>query len=206
VVLVDHRDMVSEGLRAVIERQPSMEVLAGPAEPANAVTLQGDPDVIVADIGIDPEGPELVARLRQAFPDAPVLVLTLLDDPIVVRAALAAGAAGYLLKSAQPAELFEALETVASGGQYLQAALGISVARRRVEDVKGVEAQLKPAEREVLRLLVRGFTNAEIASRRGVSLRTVETQRANVLRQLGLRTRAELVRFARDNGIAELER
>jgi DNA-binding NarL/FixJ family response regulator len=194
--------MVSEGLRAVIERSPSMEVLAGPAEPANAVTLQGDPDVVVADIGIDPDGVELIARLRDAFPEAPVLVLTLLDDPEVVRGALAAGAAGYLLKSAQPAELFEALETVASGGQYLQAALGISVARHRVEVVSGAEAQLKPAEREVLRMLVRGFTNAEIASRRGVSLRTVETQRASVLRQLGLRTRAELVRFARDNGIA----
>jgi DNA-binding NarL/FixJ family response regulator len=205
VVLVDHRDMVSEGLRAVIEQQPSMEVLAGPAEPANALTLQGDPDVVVADIGLDSDGATLIARLREAFPDAPVLVLTLLDDPEIVRAALAAGAAGYLLKSAQPSELFEALETVASGGHYLQAALGISVARHRVEDVSGVEAQLKPAEREVLRMLVRGFTNAEIAARRGVSLRTVETQRANVLRHLGLRTRAELVQFARQNGIAERE-
>jgi DNA-binding NarL/FixJ family response regulator len=203
VVLVDHRDVVSEGLRAVIESEPSIEVLAGPSELARALTLQGDPDVVVADIGVDPDGPELVVRLREAFPDTPVLVLTLLDDPDVVRAALAAGASGYMLKSAQPSELFEALETVASGGQYLQAALGISVARQHADDASSGEAPLKPAEREVFRLLVRGFTNSEIAARRGVSLRTVETQRANVLRELGVRTRAELVQFAREHGLAE---
>jgi two-component system response regulator NreC len=144
-----------------------------------------------------------VTRLRAAFPEASVLVLTLVDDPDAVRAALAAGAAGYVLKSAQPAELFEAVQTVASGGQYLQAALGISVARRQVVEPDSANALLKPAEREVLRMLVRGFTNAEIAAQRGVSLRTVETQRANVLRQLGLRTRAELVQYAQEHGLLE---
>jgi DNA-binding NarL/FixJ family response regulator len=206
VILVDHRDVVSEGVRAVIERQPSIEVLAGPSEPTSAFDLGGDPDVVVADIGLTADGPELVGRLREAFPGASVLVLTLVDDPNVVRAALAAGAAGYVLKSAQPDEVIEAVQTVASGGQYLQAALGISVARRRVEDVHSADASLKPAEREVLRLLVRGFTNAEIANQRGVSLRTVETQRANILRQLGVHTRAELVKFAHEHGLVEPNR
>jgi two-component system response regulator NreC len=203
VVLVDHRDVVSEGVRAVFERQSSITVIGGPAEPANAADLDGDPDVVVADIGREADASEAVTRLRAAFPEASVLVLTLVDDPDAVRAALAAGAAGYVLKSAQPAELFEAVQTVASGGQYLQAALGISVARRQVVEPDSANALLKPAEREVLRMLVRGFTNAEIAAQRGVSLRTVETQRANVLRQLGLRTRAELVQYAQEHGLLE---
>jgi two-component system, NarL family, response regulator NreC len=203
VVLVDHRDVVSEGVRAVIEGQSSINVIGGPAEPAHAAALDGDPDVVVADIGREADASEAVTRLRAAFPEASLLVLTLVDDPDSVRAALAAGAAGYVLKSAHPAELFEAVQTVASGGQYLQAALGISVARRQAVESDSADALLKPGERDVLRLLVRGFTNSEIAARRGVSLRTVETQRANVLRQLGLRTRAELVQYAQEHGLLE---
>ena len=205
MVLVDHRDVVSEGLRAVFERQSSINVIGGPAEPASAADLDGHPDVVVADIGREPDASEAVTRLRAAFPEASLLVLTLVDDPDAVRAALAAGASGYVLKSAQPAELFEAVQTVASGGQYLQAALGISVARRHVGETNSADASLKPAERDVLRLLVRGYTNAEIAAQRGVSLRTVETQRANILRHLGLRTRAELVQVARQHGLLDGE-
>ncbi|HZP31095.1 MAG TPA: response regulator transcription factor [Acidimicrobiia bacterium] len=203
VILVDRRNVVSEGVRAFLELHDALEVVAGPSEPAKAVMLDLEPDIVVADIEASADGPALIPHLHEAFPQAPVLVLTLLDDPKVVRASLAAGAGGYVLKSAQPSELIEAVETVASGGSYLQPALGMAIVRDRADDAPDANVHLKPGEVEILRMLVRGFTNSEIAAQRGVSLRTVETQRANLLRQLGVRTRAELVRYAREHGLTE---
>jgi two-component system response regulator NreC len=205
LVIVDRRNVVSDGVRALIELQTALEVLAGPAEPARAVALDVVPDVIVADIDASPDGPALIGRLRDAFPDAPILVLTLVDDPVVVRAALAGGAAGYVLKSAETAEFVEALETVARGEHYLQPALGMAIARERVAERADANALLSQSETDIFGLLVRGFTNQEIATQRGVSLRTIETQRANILRRLGLRTRADLVRYARNQGVIEAE-
>ena len=203
VVLVDHRNVVSEGVRALLDLEAALEVLAGPSEPANALTLDVEPDVVVANIDAESDGPELVVQLHAAFPNAPIVVLTLVDDPRAVRAVLAAGASGYVLKSANPSELMEAVETVASGGNYLQAGLGVAVARQHSEERHDADASLSANEAEIVRLIARGFTNAEIASQRGVSLRTIETQRANVLRHLGLRTRADLVRYAYEHGLAE---
>jgi DNA-binding NarL/FixJ family response regulator len=201
LVLVDDSNVVSDGVRALIELQTALVVLAGPSEPGRAVTLNVVPDVVIADIDSSPDGPGLVGRLREAFADASILVLTLVDDPGVVRTAFAAGAAGYVLKSAETAEFLEAVETVARGEHYLQPALGIAIARERGTGRSNADALLSQNETDILRLLVRGHTNQEIATLRGVSLRTIETQRANILRQLGLRTRAELVRYAREHGV-----
>ena len=203
LVLVGQRNVVSDGVRALIELQTALEVLAGPAEPARVLALDVAPDVIIADIDAVPDGSALVARLHRAFADAPILVLTLVDDPVVIRTALAAGAAGYVLKSAETAEFIEALETVAGGEQYLQPALGMAIARERGAERNDANALLSQNETDILRLLVRGFTNQEIAGMRGVSLRTIETQRAHILRQLGVRTRADLVRYAHEHGITD---
>jgi DNA-binding NarL/FixJ family response regulator len=152
----------------------------------------------------DERGAEVVRRIKQRHPDAAVLVLTMVDNPTDVQMCLAAGASGYLLKETASTELVDAVRRVAAGSDYLQPSLGAALARWR--DTPGrVRARaiddLSEREREVLRLIALGHTNAEIASMLFVSVRTVENHRASVMRKLGLRTRAELVRHANEAGV-----
>jgi two-component system, NarL family, response regulator NreC len=207
VLLVDELNVVTAGLRALLERQPSLDVLAYAASADRAAELGAEPDVVVSELELgDTTGRELVARLHEMFAGSAILVLTLADDPCAVRQALDAGAAGYLLKSASPHDLFLAIRSLARGESYLQPSLGARVARQttqRTEIETPLHAKLNETEREVFRLLVLGYTNAEIAEMRGVSLRTVETQRAQVFNRLGCRTRAELVQYALELGIAD---
>jgi len=129
----------------------------------------------------------------------------MVDNPTNVQLCLVAGASGYLLVEAVSTELVEAVRKVAVGKDYLQPSLGAALAKWREEPgrvhARAVE-DLTPREREVLRLIARGHTNAEIATMLHVSVRTVENHRASVLRKLGLRTRAELVRHANEAGLA----
>jgi two-component system response regulator NreC len=211
VVLVDEPNVVSAGLRALLERQPSLDVLAYAPTAERAAELDSElvatPDVVVSELTLSgATGVELVALLRDTFAQSAILVLTLLDDPSVVRQALHAGAAGYILKSAAPHDLFLAIRSVARGESYLQPSLGVRIAREAAQTTEPdtpLHAQLNLTEREVFRLLVLGYTNAEIADARGVSLRTVETQRAQVMHRLGRHTRAELVQYALELGIVD---
>jgi two-component system response regulator NreC len=204
VLLMDDHVVVREGLRALLERQDGIDVVAEAGSVSEAVGLEVDPDVIVADLVLpDERGAEVVRRLKERHPDAAILVLSMVDNPTDVQLCLAAGARGYLLKETASTELVDAVRKVAGGEDYLQPSLGAALARWR--DTPGrthVRAtdDLSQREREVLRLIALGHTNAEIATMLYVSVRTVENHRASVMRKLGLRTRAELVRHATEIG------
>lgn len=119
---------------------------------------------------------------------------------------LAAGADGYVLKSAAKADLFAGIRAVARGGLYLQPSIGIAFASRSAEELAGsAVGGLTPKETEVLKLLALGHTNAEIAARTGSSLRTIETHRAHIHQKLDRHSRAELVRFALEVGLLRLD-
>jgi two-component system, NarL family, response regulator NreC len=205
VLLIDDHVVVREGLRALLERQEGVSVVAEAGSVDDAVALDVRADVVVADLMLpDERGAEVVRRIKQRHPDAAVLVLTMVDNPTDVQMCLAAGASGYLLKETASTELVDAVRRVAAGSDYLQPSLGAALARWR--DTPGrVRARaiddLSEREREVLRLIALGHTNAEIASMLFVSVRTVENHRASVMRKLGLRTRAELVRHANEAGV-----
>ena len=205
VLLMDDHVIVREGLRALLEKQDDMEVLAEAGSVGEAVSLEVRPDVVVADLVLpDDRGADVVKRLRDRYADAGILVLTMVDNPTDVQLCLAAGARGYLLKETASTELVDAVRRVASGDDYVQPALGAALARWR--DAPGrVHARalddLTQREGEVLRLIALGHTNAEIAQMLSVSVRTVENHRASVMRKLGLHTRAELVRHATDAGL-----
>jgi DNA-binding NarL/FixJ family response regulator len=205
VLLIDDHVVVREGLRALLERQQGVTVVAEAGSVDDAVALDVRADVVVADLMLpDERGAEVVRRIKQRHPDAAVLVLTMVDNPTDVQMCLAAGASGYLLKETASTELVDAVRRVAAGSDYLQPSLGAALARWR--DTPGrVRARaiddLSEREREVLRLIALGHTNAEIASMLFVSVRTVENHRASVMRKLGLRTRAELVRHANEAGV-----
>ena len=137
-------------------------------------------------------------------PDAKVLVLSMQDDPRYVREAFAAGAAGYVLKEAADAEVVSAVREVASGGRYVHPALGARLVAAEADARAREEADpLSDREREVMRLLALGHTNQEIAKMLFISVRTAETHRAHIMQKLRLGTRAELVRYALDNGLLE---
>jgi DNA-binding NarL/FixJ family response regulator len=126
------------------------------------------------------------------------------DDPRYVREAFEAGASGSVLKEAADTEVVDAVRAVAAGERYLHPALGASLVAAEAEERKRAEADpLSEREREVLRLLALGHTNQEIASLLFISVRTAETHRAHIMQKLGLSSRAELVRYALDQGLIE---
>ena len=145
-------------------------------------------------------------RLRQASPETRVLMLTMHDDPEYLRVALVSGAAGFILKNAASAELLSAIRTVHQGRTYVDPTLGgaalrgiLAAAERAGGESPG--DRLSRREIEVLRQLALGYTNKEIANRLELSVKSVETYRARVSEKLGLQGRAELFRYALENGM-----
>jgi two-component system, NarL family, response regulator NreC len=203
VMLVDSRAVVREGLRAEIEQAPDLVVVAQAATVYDAGSLDIAPDVIITDVALpDAKCSHVISGLREFFPQSPILVFTSIRDPAEVQAVLNAGASGYLLETAEGTELLAAIRAVAAGSSYVQPSLGVELARApRPPDPA---AGLSPQEERVLRLLVLGHTNSDIAQLCNISLRTAEAHRAHIQRRLGLHTRAELVQYARENGFIHL--
>jgi two-component system response regulator NreC len=207
VVIVDDHAILRSGLRRVLEAEPDIEVV-GEAENADRAvfeTLQSKPDVVVMDVVMPGKsGIEGMPAVLQAAPEAKVLVLSMQDEPRYVREAFENGASGYVLKEAADAELVAAIREVAQGGRYVHPELGARlVAAESEERRRAEEDPLSDREREVLRLLALGHTNQEIAKQLYISVRTAETHRAHIMQKLRLSSRAELVRYALDQGLLE---
>jgi DNA-binding NarL/FixJ family response regulator len=207
VFLADDHAVVREGLKALVNAQPDMEVIgeAADGEAACAAVLELLPDVVVLDISMPGlSGARATELLKQASPQVKVLALTVHEDKGYLRQLLEAGAAGYVLKRAAAEELIRAIRTVAGGGIYLDPALAGKVVGGFVRKpaVKGVPdaIDLSDREAEVVRLVAAGHSNKEIAGRLDLSVKTVETYKARSLEKLGLHSRADLVRYALQRG------
>jgi two-component system response regulator NreC len=202
IVVADDHAVVRGGLRLLLESEPDFSVVAESGDVGETLeqVARHRPTVLVLDLHM-PGGGSLPAlpALRDASPATRILVLTMQDDPGFAREAMQRGARGYVLKEAEEADLVHAVRTVAAGGTYLHPELGA----RLLTDAGAPSPApaLTQREREVLRLLALGHTNAEAAQRLHLSVRTVETHRANLQAKLGVSGRAELVRHARDRGL-----
>lgn len=208
VGLCDDHGVVRSGLRHILDEEADIVVVgeAGDAEGAVAIARAERPDVFVMDLGLPGTGGITATRqVREASPSTAVLILTVHDDVGYLRKAFDAGASGYLVKEAADVELVQAVRTVAGGGEYVHPSLGAALlapeAARR--PLAGPGGELSEREQEVLRLITLGLTNAEIGEQLYVSVRTVETHRAHIHQKLNLKTRAELVSFARETGLLE---
>jgi two-component system, NarL family, response regulator NreC len=205
LMLVDDHVMMREGLRSILDRESDLHVVAEASSVAEAVAAQVDPAVIVCDLVMqDGRGAEVVQRIGERFPQAAILVLTMVDNPADVHLCFAAGARGYMLKEAASTELTDAVRRVARGEDYLQPSMGAALAGYRQAPAAvhaSASEQLTPREVQVLRLVALGHTNAEIAAMLHLSLRTVESHRSNMNTKLGVKTRAELVRHAHRQGL-----
>jgi DNA-binding NarL/FixJ family response regulator len=201
VLVADDHAVLRAGLRLLLNAQPDLEVVGEAADTREAFTKvrEARPDVLTLDLTMPGGGSiKLIERLRQECPDTRVVVLTMHDDPAYLRAVLAAGAFGYVVKTAADAELLTAIRTVARGRIF--ADLQLSENKLPIGPAAG-EAGLSQREREVLALLAQGHTNQEIADRLYLSVKTIETYRSRITEKLGLRTRAELVRYALGVGL-----
>jgi DNA-binding NarL/FixJ family response regulator len=209
VLLVDDHALLRSGLRLLIGAQPDLEVVGEAGDLAQALGLARSrhPDVVTLDLTL-PDGSGLAAieTLRAAAPAARILVLTMHEDPALVRSALAAGASGYLAKSAADSALIAAIRAVERGRFFVEvqnreAMEALVTPGRVVSGAPAPIAMLSGREREVLVLLAQGHTNQAIADRLALSVKTVESYRARLLQKLGLKNRAELTRLAIDLGL-----
>ena len=184
----------------LLESEPDLAVVAeaGALDEIPALVEDAGPDVLLLDVHMR-EGAslDLIPGLASS---TCVLVLTMQDDPAYARTAIRAGARGYVLKEAEDADLVNAVRTVAGGGTYVDPMLG---ARLLSPSDDGSDSDLTKREREVLGLIALGHTNAEMAERLYLSLRTVETHRANIHRKLGTDSRADLVHHALQLGLVK---
>jgi DNA-binding NarL/FixJ family response regulator len=201
VLLVDDHRVLRTGLRLILDHADGIECVgeAASAEEALHVSDRTHPDVIVMDVQMPGMGGIAGTRsIRERHPDVHVVMLSMFDAAEDVRAAFAAGAQGYLIKTAAEDELVDALRAVVHGQRYLHPALGAALAQPAPPDpLDG----LTEREREVLQLLALGYGNQEIANRLHLSPRTVETHRANMMNKLRITSRADIVRVALAAGI-----
>lgn len=207
IVLADDHEVVRFGLRTLVDSSPGMRVVgeARNGEEAIARALELRPDVLVMDIsmpGLD--GAAATERISRECPGIRVLALTAHDDRGHLTRLLQAGAAGYVLKRAAVDELVRAIRTVAEGGTYVDPLLAGKLLRTAAHpfraDASAVTDPLSDREEEVLRLIVWGHSNKEIAHQLGISTKTVETYKARITDKLGLQGRAEMVRYAVQRG------
>ena len=208
IFLADDHAVVREGLKALINTQAGMAVVGEAADGLSACDQVSHlrPDVVVMDVSMPGlTGSQATEKLRQECPTVRVLALTVHEDRGYIRQLLAAGAAGYVLKRAAAEELIHAIRVVADGGVYLDPGMaghvvGGFVRRPPGEGTPAASAGLSEREVEVAQLTAAGHGNKEIASRLDLSVKTVETYRARAMDKLGLRSRADLVRYAFQQG------
>ncbi len=208
ILIVDDHAMIRKGLRMAIESQSDLQVVgeAGTVHEAIGLAARLEPQIITLDLTMPgPSGVASVERLREAAPGARIIVLTMHDDPAYVRSAMAMGASGYVHKSAADTELISAIRAVARGRAFIDvgdaATLESILSPRTRATAKSPVDSLSDREREVLRQVARGYTNQQIADEIGLSVKTVESYRSRLMKKLGLKERADLVRLAMELGL-----
>ncbi|GAA4614276.1 response regulator transcription factor [Actinoallomurus liliacearum] len=211
ILLVDDEPLVRAGLRAVLEAQPDIEVVGEAADGAAVIPLvrRLRPDVVAMDVRMPlMDGIEATRAVLRTVPDPPkIVVVTTFENDECVYGALRAGADGFLLKRARPAEIVHAMRLVAEGDSLLFPAAVRQLAASYGEDYGNAEARaameraaLTQREEEVLRLMTRGLSNAEIADRLVVGTETVKSHVSSVLAKLGARDRTQAVITAYESG------
>jgi DNA-binding NarL/FixJ family response regulator len=201
VLIVDDHALFRAGLRSRLELEQDITSVgeAATAEEAVGKARSLQPDLVLLDLLLPgTSGQDAIPKLAKVSPGSRVLVVSSQAAPSSVRHALSAGAAGYVPKRASDQELVAAIRQVAAGEGYVDPDLG---AKLVVPDRSAALEPLSERERDILQLLALGYTNQEIGRKRYISVRTVDTHRAHIMRKLGLETRAELVLFALANGL-----
>lgn len=208
ILLIEDHVVLREGLRTLLEMEPDLSIIgeAGTGEDGLRAAAIEKPDLILTDIGLPGRsGLSIIPDLHATCPEAAIIVLTAHCTDEYVRAALDAGANGYILKDAERQELVDGIHTVVSGSQYLSKTVAEKVVTgylRGPEDVKKIKSgKITNRERQVLLLIASANSNKKIAAELNLSVKTVEKHRANLMRKLKLRSTAEITLYAVRNNM-----
>jgi len=209
VLIADDHAIVRTGLRALLKSEPTLE-LVGEASGGYEVmefVEKTRPDILLLDLSMpDLDGISVTKKIKPQYPDLSILILTVHEDEALLREAMKAGAAGYILKRAAEAELISAIHIILRGDLYIDHSLARTLLTDTVKMPAARQetpAPLTQRETEILKLIVQGYTNRQIGEELSISIRTVEGHRANLSEKLGLHSRVELVRYAREHGLIE---
>ena len=211
ILIADDHTILREGIRSLLDGEPDIHVVGEAEDGRSAVKLacQLLPDIVLMDIAMPLlNGLEATRQIRQGCPHAKVLILTMHENEEYIRQALASGAMGYILKDATARELLDAIHTVQRG----EAVLSPAITRLVIENyLRWGELQkddtsdgLSPREREVLQLIAEGYTSKQISEILCISIKTVQSHRANLMAKLNLHDRADLIKYAIQRKIIDL--
>jgi two-component system, NarL family, response regulator NreC len=211
ILIADDHSVIRAGLRTILSAQPDLEIVGEAADGDEALRLASElqPDVLLTDVSMPgPTGGGLTVtrRLQETWPAIRVLILTVHEDESLLREAIRAGAAGYIVKRAADAELVNAVHAACRGDLYVHPSMTRALFKELTtppaSNPMPIES-LTPREIDVLRLLARGYTNRQIGDTLSLSMRTVEGHRSNLMGKLNLRSRVELTSFAEEHGLLE---
>lgn len=211
VLLADDHKLVRAGIRALLQTVVDVEIVAEAADGREALELieTHRPDLTLMDITMPSlNGLDATARIVRAFPHTRVVILSMNADEDSVLKSLRAGALGYLVKTADPAELGMAVRAVARGERFLSSAVSkhvVAACLNRVDKEQTSLERLAPRQREVLQLIAEGHTTKEIASKLGISVKTTEAYRADLMKALEIHDIATLTRFAIRSGLVSVD-
>ncbi len=213
ILLVDDHQMVCEGLRVLLEQHPDMRVVAEADDGRDAVQLakRHQPDIVVMDVGLpDLNGIDATRQILARTPQTKVIALSVHSDKRYIVEMFKAGASGYLLKNCASEELVRAIEAVMTGQSFISPGITHVVLDQALRRDAGSSnptaySAITPREREVLQLLAEGHTSKLIASELGMSVRTVETHRRDIMRKLDIHSVAELTKYAIREGLTTLD-
>ena len=211
VLIADDHTLVRAGIRALLEKLPGIQVVAEASNGREALGLirEHNPNVVLMDIAMPGlSGLEATRRVTKEFPNVNVLILSMHAGEEYVLKAMNAGAAGYLLKGSDVSELSLAIRAVARGQMYLSPPISKQVIKDYVRRVGGEESPLErltPRQREILQLIAEGATTKEIAKTLRISVKTVETHRAQLMERLNIHDVAGLVRYAIKIGLVQAD-
>ena len=203
IVVADDHAVVRSGLRLLLEAEPELEVIAEAGDMPDAIRMvqAHRPTVLVLDLNMPGgSGLDAITTLSASTPESAIVVLTMQDDPAFARRALQNGALAFVRKEAADDELLEAVRAAARGETYLNPRLGARMATEPDSPPEPPD-DLTDRERDVLRRIALGHTNAEIAGQLYLSVRTIETHRAHIQQKLGRSSRAELVQYALEHDL-----
>jgi two-component system response regulator NreC len=203
VLLADDHAVVREGLKALIQAEPGLNLVgeAGEGESAIREAVRLKPDVVVMDVSMPGvNGTEATERLKKQMPEIRVVALTAHEDTSYAKQLLEVGASGFVLKRAAAHVLIDAIRTVADGKVYIDPAVGARMVQGYLKNVGGVKSDLSERENAVLRLIAKGYSNKEVAAKLELSVKTVETYKARSMEKLKLDSRVDIIRYAMGQG------
>lgn len=209
ILIADDHGVLRAGLRALLSAEPDLNVIADADNGEDALKLAQElkPEVVLLDVNMPGMGGiEVTRHLKEVLPEVRVLILTVHEDEGLFQEAIQAGASGYIIKRAVESELIDAIRAVKRGDLYVHPAMTRAllkeIAPTPISQDTPVES-LTRREIDVLRLIAQGYTNRQTAESLSISVRTVESHRANLMGKLNLHSRVDLVRYAKEHGFIE---